>query len=45
MFGSRGGDSPANVERKRGYMLDAQKRWPFLTNFDASTIKNERQLV
>jgi hypothetical protein len=45
MFGSRGGESPATVERKRGYMLEAQKRWPFLTNFDASTIKNERQLV
>ena len=26
-------------------MADAQARWPFLTNFDASTIKNERQLV
>jgi len=45
MFGSRGGESAATVERKRGYMLEAQTRWPFLTNFDASTIKNERQLV
>ena len=45
MFGSRGGESAATVERKRGYMLEAQARWPFLTNFDASTIKNERQLV
>ena len=26
-------------------MADAQSRWPFLTHFDASTIKNERQLV
>jgi hypothetical protein len=26
-------------------MAEAQKRWPFLTHFDASTIKNERQLV
>ena len=26
-------------------MIEAQKRWPFLTRFDASTIKNERQLV
>jgi hypothetical protein len=26
-------------------MIDAQRRWPFLTHFDASTIKNERQLV
>ena len=45
MFGSRGGESAATVKRKRGYLLEAQKRWPFLTNFDASTIKNERQLV
>ena len=39
MFGFRGGESAATVERKRGSMLEAQKRWPFLTNFDASTIK------
>ena len=26
-------------------MAEAQARWPFLTHFDASTIKNERQLV
>jgi hypothetical protein len=26
-------------------MAEAQERWPFLTQFDASTIKNERQLV
>jgi hypothetical protein len=25
-------------------MAEAQARWPFLTHFDASTIKNERQL-
>ena len=30
---------------KRDYMAEAQARWPFLTHFDASTIKNERQLV
>lgn len=45
MFGFRGGESPNIVSRKRGYMLDAQRRWPFLTHFDASTIKNDRQLV
>jgi hypothetical protein len=45
MFGFRGGESPEVVARKRGYMIEAQRRWPFLTNFDASTIKNERQLV
>jgi hypothetical protein len=26
-------------------MADARARWPFLTYFDASTIKNDRQLV
>jgi hypothetical protein len=26
-------------------MAEAQARWPFLTHFDASTIKNERQLI
>lgn len=45
MFGFRGGESPDVVTRKRGYMTDAQARWPFLTRFDASTIKNDRQLV
>ena len=45
MFGFRGGEDAATVERKRTYMRDAQQRWPFLTNFDASTIKNELQLV
>jgi hypothetical protein len=45
MFGFTGADSAETVARKRGYMADAQRRWPFLTHFDASTIKNERQLV
>jgi hypothetical protein len=45
MFGFRGGESADAVRRKRGYMVDAQARWPFLTHFDASTIKNDRQLV
>ena len=45
MFGFRGGESADIVKRKRGYMADAQARWPFLTHFDASTIKNDRQLV
>jgi hypothetical protein len=26
-------------------MEEAQQLWPFLTNFDASTIKNEIQLI
>ena len=45
MFGFRGGERPDVVTRKRGYMAEAQARWPFLTHFDASTIKNDRQLV
>jgi hypothetical protein len=45
MFGFRGGESQDVVRRKRGYMVEAQARWPFLTHFDASTIKNDRQLA
>jgi hypothetical protein len=45
MFGFTGADSAQAVVRKRGYMAEAQTRWPFLTHFDASTIKNERQLA
>jgi hypothetical protein len=44
MFGFRGGESPEVVRRKSGYIMEAQARWPFLTHFDASTIKNGRQL-
>jgi len=44
MFGFRGAESPDVVRRKRGHMIEAQARWPFLTHFDASTIKNGRQL-
>jgi hypothetical protein len=45
MFGFNGGESVATVERKRRYMVEAQQRWPFLTYYDASTIKNPEQLV
>ena len=45
MFGFTGADSIEALARKRGYMAEAQARWPFLTHFDASTIKNERQLA
>jgi hypothetical protein len=45
MFGFTGGDNAETVARKKVYMAEAQERWPFLTQFDASTIKNERQLV
>ncbi|HEX5237381.1 MAG TPA: hypothetical protein VFW39_02835 [Sphingomicrobium sp.] len=44
MFGFTGADSAETVVRKREYIAEAQARWPFLTRFDASTIKNERQL-
>lgn len=45
MFGFTGGDTADTILRKRMRMADAQERWPFLTYFDASTIKNGRQLV
>jgi hypothetical protein len=38
-------DSAETVARKKVYMAEAQERWPFLTHFDASMMKNERQLV
>ncbi len=45
MFGYQGGESDETVARKRGYMADAQQRWPFLTRFDVTTIHNEQQLA
>lgn len=45
MFGFQGGETADIVKLKRHYMKTAQQRWPFMTNFDASTIKNELQLV
>jgi len=45
MFEFTGTDSAEVIDRKTGYMVEAQMRWPFLTHFDASTIENERQLV
>ena len=45
MFGFQGGEPTEVVARKRLYMKEAQQHWPFLTHFDASTIKNELQLV
>lgn len=45
MFGFSGADSTKTVARKGGYVAEAQARWPFLTHFDASTIKNERRLT
>lgn len=45
MFGFQGGESTDIVERKKGYMKDAQKQWHFLTNFDCSTLRTEGQLA
>lgn len=45
MFGFRGGETAETVTRKRGYMKDAQQHWPFMTHFDASTIRNALQLI
>ena len=45
MFGFSGGEAPDVVARKKGYMRDAQAKWPFLTNFDLSTLKTEAQLA
>lgn len=44
MFGFQGGESAETVARKRSYMKDAQRKWPFLTNFDCSTITSAGQL-
>jgi hypothetical protein len=44
MFGFRGGESVDTVARKKGYLRDAQQRWPGVTNYDLSTITNEAQL-
>ena len=44
MFGFQGGESANVVARKRSYMKGAQLQWPFLTNYDLSTIKAEEQL-
>ncbi|WP_336740312.1 hypothetical protein [Aureimonas altamirensis] len=45
MFGFSGGEASDTVVRKREYMVDAMKRWPFLTRYDVTTIHNEQQLA
>ena len=45
LFGCRGGESGEVAKRESDYMADTRARWPFLTYFDASTIKNDRQLA
>jgi hypothetical protein len=44
MFGFRGGETENVVVRKRRHMKDAQEKWPFLTNYDCSTITTADQL-
>lgn len=45
MFGFDFAESAETLARKRGYLAEAQKRWPFLTHYDASTIKAPQPLV
>lgn len=45
MFGFSGGESPETLARKRAHMVDARQRWPFITLYDASTVKSEGQLI
>ena len=42
MFGFTGADNINTFTRKELYIVKSPARWPFLTHFDASTIKNER---
>ncbi|HYF56212.1 MAG TPA: hypothetical protein VEA41_18300 [Salinarimonas sp.] len=44
MFGFRGGETSQAAVRKRGYLREAQKKWPFLHHVDLSTIRNETRL-
>lgn len=44
MFGFQGGESRETVARKREYLKSAQREWSYLTYYDLSTIKNQRQL-
>ena len=37
-------ESADTVARKKGYMKNVQHQWPFLTNYDLSSIKTEGQL-
>lgn len=45
MFGFSGGESLGTVARKRRYLIEARAHSPFLTHFDANTIKTSEQLV
>lgn len=44
MFGFRAGESAEDVQRKKSYMVEARRKWGFLSNADCSTIHTEAQL-
>jgi hypothetical protein len=45
MFGFESGESAHVASRKKMRRREAQERWPFLTDFDLSGIRDEDQLV
>ncbi len=45
MFGFQSGESAHAASRKKMRRREAQERWPFLTDFDLSGIRDEEQLV
>jgi hypothetical protein len=45
MFGFQSGESAHASSRKKVRRREAQERWPFLTDFDLSGIRDEAQLV
>lgn len=44
MFGFNRGEKEETILRERTYRREAQKRWPFLTTYDLSTINTPEQL-
>jgi hypothetical protein len=44
MFGFQTSENAETVQRKKSYVLDARRKWPFLTNFDCSSVHTEGQL-
>ncbi len=45
MFGFQSGESAHAASCKKMRRREAQERWPFLTDFDLSGIRDEDQLV
>lgn len=44
MFGFNRGEKEETILRGKNYRSEAQKRWPFLTTYDLSTINTVEQL-